>query len=131
MVQTCFLQFTRYFVARKVRFAYVRYAHARTYHRNSNELLNVLATTFILKNIIGWECYSTQNISPPLKCVGGGSVFWVVVFISPKTPLKFKNVGGGVGLVWVKRCFLILWGILCVYECISLFFFFKCEKIER
>ena len=40
-------------------------------------------------------------------------------------------MGGGGVLVWIKVFFLILGGILCVYECFFFFFFSKCEKIER
>ena len=63
----------RYFVAQKADLQMFAKAHARTYHRNSNELLNVLATTFMLKNIIG----------------GGWIVFWLII-----TPTqKYGRVG--------------------------------------
>ena len=70
-------------------------AHARVYLRSLCSL-NTLATTFMLKNIIGGIFINQKNLSPlKMWWGGGGNVFLVVVFISPKTPLKLKNVGGG------------------------------------
>lgn len=51
--------------------------------------------------MIWGEYVIPPKTSFPLKCVWGGSVFLVGVIISPKIPLKLKNVVGGV-LVWVK-----------------------------
>jgi hypothetical protein len=72
-------------------------------------LLNVLATTFILKNIMGGDILTPKNISPQ-KYSRGGNVFLVNNHSHPKNTLKIKKWWGGGRVGMGKKVFLDLKG---------------------